>query len=752
MATLVFNSIDLRDGASAIPGVLKVDTDGLSWDAASSDKKAAVQKDEVEEMCWLTMATGLQLKCTKKDGDVVRFTGSWDQEAVTNLKYHSKEHFNIDMAKAKMATKGWNWGMPVIGPTSMTFDVEGTEAFEVPLGQVTQVTENKHEVALEFTPDDGEDGEQLVEMRFFVPPTQAVEEPTEGQQLTPAQELLNKIRERADISNLERGGIAEIKQANFVVPRGKYDMEMFNSFLTLRGQSYNYKIAYTQITRLFLLPRPGQTALNFVISVDPPIRQGKTAYSHLIIQLPENDEITIGLNLSESEKKEHGAKLEEEMTGKTYVLLANILKQLSQKKMAIPKTFRSSKGDSCLRCAHKANDGMLFLLDSSFFFILKPAMHIRFAEIQSVEIDRMAKAEKWQARANKSWDIMIHMNHGDIHQFMNIDQNEFEPFVHFLKGKDLKLIGDLATENSRSTYSELDQDEEDDEDEDESEDDDFDGDAMQEEDVEEEFNEDYDSDADSDDDGEGSGGEPKKKKKRPAAGSSGTPKVKKLKHGPKKAQSSFFMFMQENRAKIVSENPGLAFSEVGKKIGEVWRSLGEAEKGKYEEMAKADKVRYADELALWQKEHPEEVEAMSAQAAGGKSGKRKAKAGGPKRGLSSYMFFSKAMRAQVVEENPDIAFSEVAKKIGEKWKALADADKVPYEKEAAEDKARYAKEKAAYDSANPSASPAEKKKRAAPAKKAKKKTAAPVEEEDDDDSDDLSVGGSGSDDDSSGDD
>ena len=458
MATLVFNSIDLRDGASAIPGVLKVDTDGLSWDAASSDKKAAVQKDEVEEMCWLTMATGLQLKCTKKDGDVVRFTGSWDQEAVTNLKYHSKEHFNIDMAKAKMATKGWNWGMPVIGPTSMTFDVEGTEAFEVPLGQVTQVTENKHEVALEFTPDDGEDGEQLVEMRFFVPPTQAVEEPTEGQQLTPAQELLNKIRERADISNLERGGIAEIKQANFVVPRGKYDMEMFNSFLTLRGQSYNYKIAYTQITRLFLLPRPGQTALNFVISVDPPIRQGKTAYSHLIIQLPENDEITIGLNLSESEKKEHGAKLEEEMTGKTYVLLANILKQLSQKKMAIPKTFRSSKSDSCLRCAHKANDGMLFLLDSSFFFILEPAMHIRFAEIQSVEFDSSAlwssKAEEWQARENKSWDIMIHMNHGDIHQFMNIDQNEFEPVVHFLKGKDLKLIGDLATENTQQAAGE----------------------------------------------------------------------------------------------------------------------------------------------------------------------------------------------------------------------------------------------------------------------------------------------------------
>ena len=40
---------------------------------------------------------------------------------------------------------------------------------------------------------------------------------------------------------------------------------------------------------------------------------------------------------------------------------------------------------------------------------------------------------------------------------------------------------------------------------------------------------------------------------------------------------------------------------------------------------------------------------------------------------------------------------EYGKLIGAQWRELTDADKKPYEKEAAKDKARYEKEKAAYE-------------------------------------------------------
>ncbi|KAK9467746.1 high mobility group box domain-containing protein [Lipomyces arxii] len=83
---------------------------------------------------------------------------------------------------------------------------------------------------------------------------------------------------------------------------------------------------------------------------------------------------------------------------------------------------------------------------------------------------------------------------------------------------------------------------------------------------------------------------------------------------------------------------------------------------------------------------------------------RKAKAGGrrkkdpnaPKRSLSAYMFFANEQRETVRSENPGIAFGQVGKVLGERWKALNSKEKIPYETRAAQDKKRYEEEKAAY--------------------------------------------------------
>ncbi|KAL4868883.1 hypothetical protein BDV12DRAFT_168818 [Aspergillus spectabilis] len=69
----------------------------------------------------------------------------------------------------------------------------------------------------------------------------------------------------------------------------------------------------------------------------------------------------------------------------------------------------------------------------------------------------------------------------------------------------------------------------------------------------------------------------------------------------------------------------------------------------------------------------------------------------PKRGLSAYMFFANDNRDKVREENPGITFGQVGKMLGEKWKALSDKDRKPYEEKAATDKKRYEDEKAAYN-------------------------------------------------------
>merc|ERR1712058_191726 len=86
---------------------------------------------------------------------------------------------------------------------------------------------------------------------------------------------------------------------------------------------------------------------------------------------------------------------------------------------------------------------------------------------------------------------------------------------------------------------------------------------------------------------------------------------------------------------------------------------------------------------------------------GGKEVKRRGKKdpNAPKRGLSAYMFFANEQRENVREENPGISFGQVGKVLGDRWKALSEKQREPYEKKAATDKKRYEDEKAKYNAA-----------------------------------------------------
>ena len=52
----------------------------------------------------------------------------------------------------------------------------------------------------------------------------------------------------------------------------------------------------------------------------------------------------------------------------------------------------------------------------------------------------------------------------------------------------------------------------------------------------------------------------------------------------------------QSRWQVKQENPGIAFGEVGKVLGEMWRQAGAEEKEKYAGMAARDKERYDQEM------------------------------------------------------------------------------------------------------------------------------------------------------------
>ena len=74
---------------------------------------------------------------------------------------------------------------------------------------------------------------------------------------------------------------------------------MFPTFMKLHGQTYDYKILYTHITRLFQLPKPDGRHVYFVVSLDPPIKQGQTRYPHLVMQFAKEEKLELPLNFLE---------------------------------------------------------------------------------------------------------------------------------------------------------------------------------------------------------------------------------------------------------------------------------------------------------------------------------------------------------------------------------------------------------------------------------------------------------------------
>eukprot|EP01083_Nonionella_stella_P317717 1158117_1 len=69
----------------------------------------------------------------------------------------------------------------------------------------------------------------------------------------------------------------------------------------------------------------------------------------------------------------------------------------------------------------------------------------------------------------------------------------------------------------------------------------------------------------------------------------------------------------------------------------------------------------------------------------------------PKRNMSAFFLYSNANRARVKEENPGIAFGQVAKILSKEFKAIDDVERAKYDKLAVLDKERYQREMEHYE-------------------------------------------------------
>merc|ERR1719188_2338186 len=116
------------------------------------------------------------------------------------------------------------------------------------------------------------------------------------------------------------------------------------TFLKLVGQSQDFRISYSSIMRIFILPKVHQPQTLVVLSLDPPIRKGQTLYPHVLFQFHNDDVEEVSLNITDEalakKSEQAGVKLERGLAGV---------------KISRPHKYKNSSADGhCVRCSYKS--------------------------------------------------------------------------------------------------------------------------------------------------------------------------------------------------------------------------------------------------------------------------------------------------------------------------------------------------------------------------------------------------------------
>nr|AFM85784.1 high mobility group protein [Callorhinchus milii] len=153
---------------------------------------------------------------------------------------------------------------------------------------------------------------------------------------------------------------------------------------------------------------------------------------------------------------------------------------------------------------------------------------------------------------------------------------------------------------------------------------------------------------------------------------------------PRGKMSSYAFFVQNSREEHKKKHPdsSVDFSEFSKQCSERWKAMTPKDKGKFEDLAKNDKVRYDREMRNYNPPKGDK--------------KKKKDPNAPKRPPSAFFIFCSDHRPRIRGENPGISIGDVAKKMGELWSGLTAKDKKPYEERGAQLKEKCEKEVAAY--------------------------------------------------------
>ncbi|XP_031646009.1 FACT complex subunit SSRP1-like isoform X2 [Oncorhynchus tshawytscha] len=638
--TLEFNEIYQESKGSWNDGRLRFSKQNVVYKSSKTGKVDNIPAAELSQATWRRVCLGHGIKLATSTGHVYKYDGFRDTD-YERISEFFKANYKVELTEKDMCVKGWNWGTAKFSGPLLSFDVNDSSVFEIPLASVSQCATGKNEVTLEFHQND--DAEvSLMEVRFYVPPGPA----DEG--ADPVEAFAANVLSKADVIQATGDAVCVFKELQCLTPRGRYDILIYPAFLHLHGKTFDYKIPYTTVLRLFLLPHKDQRQMFFVISLDPPIKQGQTRYHFLILLFSKEEELRLTLNMSEEEvEKRYEGKLSKNMSGSLYEMVSRVMKALVNRKITVPGNFQgNTPGAQCITCSYKAQSGLLYPLERGFIYVHKPPVHLRFEEISCVNFAR-------GTTTTRSFDFEVETKQGNQFTFSSIEREEYGKLFDFVNAKKLNIKNRGFKEGMKSKnneYSDSDEDQHDaylermkaegkirEE---------GDGSNDSDEETDESFNpgeesdvaEEYDSNASESESGSGGdGSDDEGKKKKPAKKAKVVKerkprKEKKQKdtNAPKRPMSSYMLWLNSSREHIKSENPGISITEISKKAGEMWKQIGKDDKEGWDRKAEEAKKNYEKAMKEYRENGggsstPSKKESKKA------GGKKEDKAGGKKR-------------------------------------------------------------------------------------------------------------------------
>ncbi|ORX46533.1 SSrecog-domain-containing protein [Hesseltinella vesiculosa] len=465
---VVFDSI--HKGMSQVIGQFRIKETGVGWrsKAEGTTESFVVEADKIRRFAWIRVARGYQLRVYLKDNHIQRFDG-FKNEDLDGLKDAVKKFYKMQIEVKEPCLKGWNWGHADFQGSELLFNVGSKPVMELPLASAIGASKvGKSEVSINFV-DPGQPApegvnpkqvDELMDVTFYIPGTvKAAEASDDDEEEVHADVVFyDTVKSKLELSQLTTENIVQFPEVLCLTPRGRYNIDMYQDFLRLRGKTYDYKILYSSITRFFLLLKPDELHVLFVIALDPPLRQGQTKHPFLVLQFVREDEIDVELNLDAKLDEKYENKLQRHYDAPTYEVVSTIFRTLTGRKVHVPTSFRSHHGANAIKCSMKALEGFLYPLDKCFLFIPKPTTYIPIADISMVAFTRVGTQSGGSSR---TFDMKFHLRSGTDVQFSSINREEYATIEAYLRQKQIKVKSENVQESVIS-YVDMDDGEDDD--------------------------------------------------------------------------------------------------------------------------------------------------------------------------------------------------------------------------------------------------------------------------------------------------